>query len=143
MARRLTRAGLARGVTGVISTLVLAPSPPSAGALALSLLLFRQSLRPAVGLFHSEANRMQPTSRFEATIPTQLHALISDLRWRTQMLDADILEEERRAGISDPKNLAYPMLAQNLRARRDNIQVSIAILESRTEKRSTEWPRAA
>ncbi|MGY4446609.1 hypothetical protein ACVWZR_001269 [Bradyrhizobium sp. i1.3.1] len=71
---------------------------------------------------------MQSTSRFEATIPTQLHVLISDLRWRTQMLDADIQEEERRAGISDPNNLAYPMLAQNLRARRDNLQVSIAIL---------------
>ncbi|KJC46558.1 hypothetical protein UB31_19855 [Bradyrhizobium sp. LTSP849] len=86
---------------------------------------------------------MQPTSRFEATIPTQLHALISDLRWRTQMLDADILEEERRAGISDPKNLAYPMLALNLRARRDNIQVSITILESRLEKQSAAWQRAA
>ncbi len=86
---------------------------------------------------------MQPTSRFEATIPTQLHALISDLRWRTQMLDADIQDEERRAGISDPKNLAYPMLALNLRARRDNIRVSIAIVESRLEKQSTEWPRAA
>ena len=86
---------------------------------------------------------MQPTSRFETTIPTQLHALISDLRWRTQMLDADISEEERRAGISDPKNLAYPMLALNLRARRDNIRVSIAILESRLDKQSTEWSRAA
>jgi hypothetical protein len=86
---------------------------------------------------------MQPTSRFEATVPTQLHALISDLRWRTQMLDADILEEERKAGISDPKNLAYPMLALNLRARRDNIRVSIMILESRLEKQATEWPRAA
>jgi hypothetical protein len=86
---------------------------------------------------------MQPTSRFEATIPTQLHALISDLRWRMQMLDADIQEEERRAGISDPKNLAYPMLALNLRARRDNIQMSIMILESRLSSQSTEWPRAA
>lgn len=86
---------------------------------------------------------MQPTSRFEATIPTQLHALISDLRWRAQLLDADTLEEERKAGISDPKNLAYPILAQNLRARRDNLQVSIAILESRIEKRSTDWPHAA
>jgi hypothetical protein len=76
-------------------------------------------------------------------MPTQLHALISDLRWRLQMIDADILEEERKAGISDPQNLAYPMVAQNLRARRDNIRVSIAILESRLEKRSTERPRAA
>ena len=86
---------------------------------------------------------MHPTSRFEATMPTQLHALISDLRWRMQMIDTDILEEERKAGISDPQNVAYPMLAQNLRARRDNIRVSIAILESRLEKQSTEWPRAA
>jgi hypothetical protein len=51
---------------------------------------------------------MHPTSRFEATMPTQLHALISDLRWRMRMIDADILEEERKAGISDPQNLAYP-----------------------------------
>jgi hypothetical protein len=80
---------------------------------------------------------MHPTSRFEATMPTQLHALISDLRWRMRMIDADILEEERKAGISDPQNLAYPLLAQN------NIRVSIATLESRLEKRSTEWPRAA
>ena len=86
---------------------------------------------------------MQATSRFEATIPTQLHALISDLRWRTQMLDVDILEEERKAGISDPKNLAYPMLALNLRARRDNIRMSITILENRLEKQSLEWSRAA
>lgn len=86
---------------------------------------------------------MQPTSRFEATIPTQLHALISDLRWRTQMLDADILEEERKAGISDPQNPAYPMLALNLRVRRDNLQVSITILENRLENQSTEWPHAA
>ncbi|MCK1710002.1 MULTISPECIES: hypothetical protein [unclassified Bradyrhizobium] len=86
---------------------------------------------------------MQPTSRFEATMPTQLHALISDLRWRTQLLDADIRDEERKAGISDPNNLAYPLLAQNLRARRDNLQVSIAILESRLSSRPTGWPRAA
>jgi hypothetical protein len=35
------------------------------------------------------------------------------------------------------------MLALNLRARRDNIRMSIMILESRIETRSTEWPRAA
>lgn len=86
---------------------------------------------------------MQPTSRFEATIPTKLHALICDLRWRRQMLDGDIQEEERRAGIFDPRNLAYSMLALNLRARRDNIQMSIAILESRLEQQSAELARAA
>jgi hypothetical protein len=111
-------------------------------ALASSLLHDGQSLRSATDLSHGEAI-MQPISRFEATIPTQLHALISDLRWRTQMLDADILEEERRAGISDPTNLAYPMLALNLRARRDNIRLSITILESRLDNRSSQWAHAA
>ncbi|MET4605605.1 hypothetical protein ABIB90_005103 [Bradyrhizobium sp. JR4.1] len=86
---------------------------------------------------------MHPTSRFEATMPTQLHALISDLRWRLRMIDADILEEERKAGICDPQNVAYPMLAHKMRARRENIRVSVAILERRLEKQSTEWPRAA
>ncbi|WP_426610693.1 hypothetical protein [Bradyrhizobium sp. McL0616] len=86
---------------------------------------------------------MQPISRFEATIPTQLHALISDLRWRTQMLDADIQEEERKAAIFDPKNPAYPMLALTLRARRNNIQTSITILERGLDKRSGERAHAA
>jgi hypothetical protein len=74
---------------------------------------------------------MQPTSRVEATASLQLHAQISDLRWRIQMLDGDIAEEERNAGNADPGSPTYSMLAQALRARRDNLRNSIALLEAR------------
>jgi hypothetical protein len=73
-------------------------------------------------------------SRFEATASLQLHALISDLNWRIQMLEADIAEEERNAGNADPGSSTYSMLALTLRARRDNLLTSIALLEGRVER---------
>ncbi len=85
---------------------------------------------------------MQPTSRFEATPSLQLHALISDLHWRVQMLESDIAEEERIAGNADPASPTYSMLAQSLRARCDNLRTSIALLEARRE-RTAELQRAA
>ncbi|MGY4503110.1 hypothetical protein ACVWYH_007067 [Bradyrhizobium sp. GM24.11] len=85
---------------------------------------------------------MQSTSRFEATASLQLHALISDLHWRVQMLESDIAEEERNAGNADPGSATYSMLALALRARRDNLLTSIALLQGR-EQRAAELSRAA
>ena len=85
---------------------------------------------------------MHTTSRFEATASLQLHALISDLQWRIQMLEGDIAEEERNTGNADPGSATYSMLAQNLRARRDNLRVSVALLEARGA-RTPEVQRAA
>lgn len=79
---------------------------------------------------------MQPTSRFDATASLHLRALISDLHWRGRMLEADIREEERKAGNADPGSATYPMLALTLRTRLDNLRASIAMLESRSEDRS-------
>ena len=75
---------------------------------------------------------MQPTSRLE--IPRtarKLQALIADLRWRVQLLGSDIQEEEKRTGISNVSDSAYPILARNLRTRRDNLLATITMLESR------------
>lgn len=85
---------------------------------------------------------MQSTSRFEPTASLQLHALISDLHWRVQMLESDIAEEERNAGNADPGSATYSMLALALRARRDNLLTSIALLQGR-EQRAAELSRAA
>ncbi|RXT36665.1 hypothetical protein [Bradyrhizobium betae] len=85
---------------------------------------------------------MQSPSRFEATASLKLHALISDLQWRIQMLEADIAEEERRSGSADPGSPTYSMLALTLRARRDNLRNSIAMLEGRVERKSP-LPQAA
>ena len=85
---------------------------------------------------------MQSTSRFEAIASLQLHALISDLQWRIQMLEGDIAGEERATGNDDPGSATYSMLALTLRARRDNLRTSIAMLEGRIERRP-EVSRAA
>ncbi|TYL87044.1 hypothetical protein [Bradyrhizobium cytisi] len=82
---------------------------------------------------------MQTTSRYEANA---LRALISDLRWRIQMLDSDIAEEERKAGNADPGSPTYSMLALALRSRRDNLRASIAMLQGQAE-RAAELSRAA
>jgi hypothetical protein len=88
---------------------------------------------------------MQPTSRFEATAATQLSALISDLRWRVQLLDADILEEERKAGVSDASDVTYPMMALTLRARRDNLLATVTTLQRQLDAvaPAADWSRAA
>ena len=72
-------------------------------------------------------------SRFEATASLHLHALISDLNWWIQMLEADIQEEERKAGNSDPGSATYPMLALTLRTRLDNLRASINLLENQRQ----------
>jgi hypothetical protein len=77
---------------------------------------------------------MQSTSRFEATASLKLHALISDLQWRIQMLEGDIAEEERKSGNADPGSSSYSMLALTLRARRDNLRTSIALLEQQVAR---------
>jgi hypothetical protein len=74
---------------------------------------------------------MQSPSRFEATASLKLHALISDMHWRLQMLEGDIAEEERATGNADPGSATYSMLALTLRARRDNLRTSVALLEGR------------
>jgi hypothetical protein len=77
---------------------------------------------------------MQLISRFEtpddlrATV--KLRALVADLQLRAQVLDADIHDEEERTGIFDVTHIAYPILARNLRARRDNLLATIRMLES-------------
>ena len=77
---------------------------------------------------------MQPTSRLETQqnnprTTLKLRALIADLRWQVQLLESDIQDEQKRTGIFDVSSIAYPTLARNLRARRDNLLVTITLLE--------------
>ena len=59
----------------------------------------------------------------------KLRALVADLQLRVQVLDADIHDEEQRTSIFDADHIAYPILARNLRARRDNLLATIRMLE--------------
>jgi len=78
---------------------------------------------------------MQPISRFE-TRPNdlratmKLRALVADLQMRIEVLDTDIHNEEQRTGVFDVDNVAYPILARTLRARRDNLSATLRVLES-------------
>ena len=79
---------------------------------------------------------MQPTSHLETLLnhprtTMKLQALIADLGRRVQLLDSDIQDEEKRTGISNVSNAAYPILARNLRTRRDNLLATITVLESK------------
>ena len=74
---------------------------------------------------------MQEVSRSGADGELRLDALIADLWWRVRLLNTDILEEEARAGVFDAREPAYPVLAANLRARRDNLVATIGVLEKR------------
>jgi hypothetical protein len=78
---------------------------------------------------------VHPISRYDTRsndlrATMKLRALVADLRLRTQVLDTDIHDEEQRASILDVANVAYPILARNLRARRDNLLATIKVLES-------------
>jgi hypothetical protein len=74
---------------------------------------------------------MQEVSRSGITGELQLSALISDLWWRVDLLNSDILEEEAKAGVFDVRQPTYPLLALNLRARRDNLVSTLYALEER------------
>jgi hypothetical protein len=78
---------------------------------------------------------MQPTSRLgtppnDTRTTMKLRMLIADLGRQAQLLTYDLQEEEKRTGSFDVSNIAYPTLARNLRARRDNLLITIAMLES-------------
>jgi len=78
---------------------------------------------------------MHPISRFETRpddlrATMKLRALVADLHVRVQFLDTDIHNEEQRTGVFDVANIAYSILARNLRARPDNLLATIKVLES-------------
>lgn len=82
-------------------------------------------------LFQGEA-KVQDVSHSGMTGELRLSALIADLWLRVDLMNADILEEEAKARVFDPRQPEYSLLARNLRARRDNLLSTIAVLEMRT-----------
>jgi hypothetical protein len=65
-------------------------------------------------------------------------ALIDDLHRVVRVLDCDIATEEERAGISDPLESGYPILARTQLARRDNLKRTIGALKRRVADRPDE-----
>jgi hypothetical protein len=61
----------------------------------------------------------------------QIARLIVEYEAQAAVLHSEMAADERRHGISDPANYAYPTYATAARGRRDNLRASIAVLKSR------------
>ncbi|MFB9266880.1 hypothetical protein ACFFWD_27585 [Bradyrhizobium erythrophlei] len=86
--------------------------------------------QPGLALFQVEADMMQPTYS-SGTTSVRLQALIADLRWRAQLFNSDIADEEQKARVFNVSDVAYPLIARDLRERRDKLVATIATLETR------------
>jgi hypothetical protein len=62
---------------------------------------------------------------------TQIFNTIDDLYRKVRLLDVDVVAEEVRLGMFDRTNAAYPILAQTLATRRDNLLKTIDALNGR------------
>jgi hypothetical protein len=67
---------------------------------------------------------------------TVISKMLADLVRTAQMIESDIVAEEKRARISDRSDAKYSMLATSLIERRDNIKTTIAALEERLIERT-------
>ena len=61
----------------------------------------------------------------------KIRTMIRDLYRTVQVLELEIVTEENRLGLHDLSNVAYPIMAKTMVARRENLKVTIAALEQR------------
>ncbi len=59
----------------------------------------------------------------------EIELLLTEFRNKERELEAQVLAEQEKAGISDEAHFAYPMFAKSVQKRRTNILQSIADLE--------------
>jgi flagellar export protein FliJ len=64
----------------------------------------------------------------------QIETMVAEFTRMAIDLDREIVNEERRAGISDPNHFAYPTYARAAIARRDNLKRSIGELTAQIEQ---------
>ena len=64
----------------------------------------------------------------------QIETMVAEFTRMAIDLDREIVNEEKRAGISDPNHFAYPTYARAAVARRDNLKRSIGELTAQIEE---------
>ena len=64
----------------------------------------------------------------------QIELMVAEFTRMAIDLDREIVNEEKRAGISDPNHFAYPTYARAAIARRDNLKRSIGELTAQIEE---------
>jgi len=70
-------------------------------------------------------------AKIEHLTLAQIHAALAYYHANRDEIDSDIAAEEEQAGVFDPSQAGYPILARTLAARRDNLKQTIAALERR------------
>ncbi len=80
-----------------------------------------------------EQHQSEMQSRVAAREAAQISTMMADLARVVEILDSEIAAEERRARISDPSNIAYPIAALTWSARRENIKTTMSVLASRLD----------
>jgi flagellar export protein FliJ len=68
----------------------------------------------------------------------QLETMIGEFERMANELDAQIVAEEKKSGITDQEHFAYPTFAKAARTRRDNLSTSIRDLKQQKEAAEAE-----
>jgi flagellar export protein FliJ len=63
----------------------------------------------------------------------ELELMLQEFRARERELEAQVLAEQKKAGISDVAHFAYPMFAKSVIRRRQNILTSIEDIDKQIE----------
>ncbi len=63
----------------------------------------------------------------------ELELMLQEFRARERELEAQVLSEQKKAGISDVAHFAYPMFAKSVIRRRQNILTSIEDIDKQIE----------
>ncbi|HEY4345005.1 MAG TPA: flagellar export protein FliJ [Parvibaculum sp.] len=63
----------------------------------------------------------------------ELELMLQEFRARERELEAQVLNEQKKAGISDVAHFAYPMFAKSVIRRRQNILTSIEDIDRQIE----------
>jgi len=63
----------------------------------------------------------------------ELELMLQEFRARERELEAQVLSEQKKAGISDVAHFAYPMFAKSVIRRRQNILTSIEDIDRQIE----------
>jgi flagellar FliJ protein len=72
----------------------------------------------------------------------ELELMLQEFRARERELEAQVLNEQKKAGISDVAHFAYPMFAKSVIRRRQNILTSIEDIDRQIEAAKEELSSA-
>ena len=72
----------------------------------------------------------------------EIELLLTEFRNKERELEAQVLAEQEKAGISDEAHFAYPMFAKSVQKRRENILQSISDLEEQLGRAQEELAAA-